>query len=74
MDEETQRLRRIERNKPLVALLDSWLEEELTPEEEEEQRRSFQEFIRGIDEHRTVRKLFTDTPRQRRGYTFRSRC
>ena len=51
-DEETRRQRQIELNKPLVALLDEWLAEELTPEEEEEERRMFIEFMRGIDENR----------------------
>lgn len=58
LTEEEQRLRQVEINKPLVALLDAWLEEPV--EDPEAERRQFLEFMRGIDEHRTERKLFTE--------------
>ena len=58
LTEEEQRLRQIEINKPLVALLDAWLEEPV--EDADAERREFIEFMRGIDEHRTERKLFTE--------------
>lgn len=58
LDEEEQRRRQIELNQPLIALLDSWLEEDV--EDEEAERKAFIEFMRGIDENRGERKLFTD--------------
>jgi hypothetical protein len=58
LTDEAHRLRQIESNKPLVALLDAWLEEPV--EDPEAERRQFLEFMRGIDEHRTERKLFTE--------------
>ncbi len=46
LDEEQRRLQ-IERNKPLIALLDSWLEDD--SESPEEQRVALEELMRGID-------------------------
>lgn len=45
--EEEQRRLQIERNKPLIALLDSWLEDD--SESPEEQRVALEELMRGID-------------------------
>lgn len=57
--EEEQRLRRIERNRPLGQLLDSWLEDD--DETPEEQRRALEALMRGIDENRPAdAKLFSE--------------
>jgi hypothetical protein len=55
---EERRQRQIELNRPLSALLDSWLQED--DESPEEQRRTLEALMRGIDENRTERNLFTD--------------
>jgi len=56
--EEERRQRQIELNQPLVALLDSWLND---PEEPTEQDlEDFCEFMRGLDSHRPHRPLFTE--------------
>jgi hypothetical protein len=55
---EEERRRQIETNRPLIALLDSWLNEEV--EDVEAERQEFIEFMRGIDENRGERKLFTE--------------
>jgi hypothetical protein len=55
---EERRQRQIELNRPLSALLDSWLQGD--DESSEEQRRALEALMRGIDENRTERNLFTD--------------
>ena len=58
-DEDEQRRRQIKQNQPLIALLDSWLEDE--SESAEEHRAALEEFMRGIDENRKGgRQLFQD--------------
>ena len=58
LDEEQRRLQ-IERNKPLIALLDSWLEDD--SESPEEQRVALEELMRGIDVGRAEgTKLFAN--------------
>jgi hypothetical protein len=58
LTEEERRQRQIELGKPLIALLQSWLEED--DESEEEQDAALEEFMRGIDEARPAgAKLFS---------------
>jgi hypothetical protein len=57
LTEEDKRQRQIELNKPLIALLDAWAEDD--SESEEEQRAALIQLMRGIDEHRKgYRQLF----------------
>jgi hypothetical protein len=57
--EEERRQRQIELNKPLIALLDSWLEDD--EESPEEQQAALEALMRGIDENRPEgAKLFTE--------------
>ena len=62
-DEEQLRQEQIIRNQPLIALLESWMEDDEEPTEEEQAQ--FQEFTRGIDENRGERKLFEKYYRSR---------
>jgi hypothetical protein len=60
LTEEEQRQRQIEINKPLVALLASWLDDD-AGESTEVQRAELEELMRGIDENRRGgRQLFSD--------------
>ncbi len=53
--EEMERQERIEKNKAIIALLDSWMEEDA-----EEQRETLEILMKGIDENRSPdRKLFS---------------
>lgn len=55
--EELERQRQIERNRPVIALLDSWLED--SDESEEDQRAALEWLMRALDEDRpSERKLF----------------
>jgi hypothetical protein len=56
--EEERRRRQIELNRPLIALLDSWLAETEDPSPEDVEL--FKEFMRDIDAHRGERKLFEE--------------
>ncbi len=58
LDKEQERRRRIERNQPTIALLQSWLEDDT--ESEEEQRAALEWLMRVLDEDRpSYRKLFS---------------
>jgi hypothetical protein len=58
LTEEERRQRQIELNKPVIALLQSWLEGD--EEDEREQRETLEALKRGIDELRPPGlKLFT---------------
>ncbi len=58
LSEEERRARQIELNQELIALLQSWLDDD--KETEEEQREALEALKRGIDEHRTPgNKLFS---------------
>ena len=54
IDEDEARRRRIVRNQPLIALLDKWIAEaeNMTDEERRQAQEDWEEFARGIDEHR----------------------
>lgn len=54
--EDERRQRQIELNQPLIALLDSWLEEDEEPTTEELHR--FHEFMRNIDRHSDEKRRF----------------
>jgi hypothetical protein len=57
LTEEERRQRQIELNQSAIALLDSWLNDDSW--DLEEQRRSLEELMRGIDENRKgYRQLF----------------
>jgi hypothetical protein len=60
-DEEHARLRQIERNRPAIELIESWIREgeAATDEERRIAEQEWEEFKRGIDEYRlSDRKLF----------------
>jgi hypothetical protein len=57
LTEEEKRQRQIELNQPAIALLESWVNDDGW--DLEEQRRSLEELMRGIDENRKgYRQLF----------------
>ncbi len=61
LSEEEARRRRIERNKPLVALIQSWIDEaeNATEEERRQAAEDWDELKRALDEHRNLgSKLF----------------
>lgn len=54
IDEEEARRQRIARNRPTIELLQSWIDEaeNATDEERRIAQEEWEEFVRGIDEHR----------------------